>query len=545
MAAGERGREAFDRRAWGEAYAALAAMDPAELGPEDLERLAVAAYLVGEERASVQAWERAHDAHLAAAAAGQAARCAMWLGALHFLRGEVTRAGGWLARAEHAGSSDHDGGAGEGAQESRRSALMAANLQALLRGDVQAARSLGADMVALGRRLEDRELLCWGLMCVGEAEIALGETGRGLQRLDEAMVLLTAGELPPLPAGIVYCAAIDACMAAYDLRRAEEWTDALTTWCTAQPGLVPFRGQCLVHRSQLMVARGAWDDAAAEAERAHRRLSDPPGPALGLACYQQGEVHRLRGDHAGAERAYRAAAASGHDPAPGLALLRLAEGDAAAAAALVRRMLEEHRHGPARPAVLGAGVEILLAVGDAGGARGATDELEALAVPGAPPLLHAIAALARGSVLLDGQDAGEALPHLRRACRLFGELHLPYEAARAEVRIALACRALGDAESADLALDAARATFEGLGAAPDLAALDRLAAGPQVLPGPLTDRELEVLRLVAAGRTNREVATALTISPHTVGRHLQNIFMKLGVSSRAAATAYAYEHGLT
>jgi DNA-binding CsgD family transcriptional regulator len=536
MAAVGRGREAFERRAWGEAYAALAAADPAELGPDDLERLAVAAYLVGEEQASALAWERAHDAHHAAAAAGEAARCAVWLGMLHFLRGEVTRAGGWFARAEHAG---------EDVQGDRGFALVAANLQALLRGDMDAARSLGAEMAALGRRRGDHELLCWGLMCTGEAEIALGETGRGLQRLDEAMVLLTAGELPPIPAGVVCCAAIDACMAAFDVRRAAEWTDALTTWCTAQPDLVPFRGQCLVHRSQVMVARGAWADAAAEAERARRRLSEPPGPALGLACYQQGEVHRLRGELAEAERAYRAAAASGQDPAPGLALLRLAQGDAAAAAALVRRMLEEHRHAPARPAILGAAVEVLLAVDDAGAARAASDELDARAVPGAPPLLHGLAALARGSVLLACDDAGEALPHLRRACRIFGELDLPYEAARAEVRIGMACRALRDAESADLALDAARATFERLGAGPDLAALDRLEPGPPALPGPLTDRELEVLRLVAAGQTNREIAAALTISPHTVGRHLQNIFMKLGVSSRAAATAHAYEHGLT
>ena len=538
MAALDRARDAFVRRAWDEAYAALVAVDAADLEADDLERLAVASYVVGEEQASEQAWERAHGLHESAGRAEHAARCAVWLGIVLFLRGEVARAGGWLARAELLA----DGAPADG--RGRCFGLMAANVQALLREDREAARELGVEMVDLGHRTGDREILAWGLMCTGEAEIAVGEIPRGLQRLDEAMLAMRSGDLSPLPAGVVYCAAIDACMAAFDLRRASEWTDALTTWCSGQPELIPFRGQCLVHRAQLLQARGAWAAAAAEAARASQRLSSPPRPALGLARYQEGEIHRLRGEFVLADEAYRDAATRGYDPAPGLALLRLAQRAVGAATALVRRMLAEHRDERRSSIVLSVAVEVLVAAGDLDGAKAACHDLDQHVGRWAPSLVRAVADHARGAVVLAGGDPGEALAHLRRACRAFHELDLPYEAARSEVRIAEACRSLGDRESAHLALDAARATFDRLGAAPDLERIDRQAERAGDRAGPLTARELGVLRLVAAGESNREIADALGISPHTVGRHLQNIFVKLDLSSRAAATAYAYEHGL-
>lgn len=538
MAAVDRARDAFVRRAWGEAYADLSAADVADLEPDDLERLAVVAYLLGEERASEEAWERAHAAHDAAGRAEDAARCAVWLGIVLFLRGEVTRAGGWLARGEHLAASAPAGGRGPSF------GLIAANLLALLREDLEAAQSLGVEMVDVGRRTADPELLAWGLMCTGEAEIALGDARRGLQRLDEAMLAIASGDFSPLPAGVVYCAAISACMDALDLRRAAEWTDALTTWCTAQPDLVPFRGQCLVHRAQLLQAKGAWTEAAAEAARASDRLSTPPSPALGLARYQQGEIYRLRGEFALAHQAYRDAAACGHDPGPGLALLLLTEGDVGAAIALVRRMLAEHHHVRPSPVILGVAVEVLLAAGDLEGAATTCSQLSEQAERRGTSIVSAIADHARGAVVFAEGDGGEALSHLRRGCRMFHELNLPYEAARSEVLIAEACLSLGDRESANLALDAAGATFARLGATIDLQRANRLRGHRADRAGPLTAREREVLRMVAAGKTNREIADALTISPHTVGRHLQNIFMKLDLSSRAAATAYAYEHGL-
>lgn len=532
----ERAREAFLRRAWGEAYAALTGLDPDRIDPDDLERLAVAAYLVGEEHVSRDAWERAYAVHAMAADAEPAARCAVWMGVVLFLQGDTSQAGGWLARAEHQ-AADAPSGAAE------RFRLIAGNLRALLRGDMSTAKALGIEMIGLARRTGDADLLAWGLMCRGEADIGLGHAASGLQHLDEAMVAITTGELDPLPAGIVYCAAIDACMTAFDLRRAAEWTEALTSWCTAQPDLVPFQGQCLVHRAQLFQARGAWNDAAAEAARAAARLATPPSPALGLARYQQGELERLRGRFGLADEAYRDAAANGHDPAPGLALLRLAQGDLHGAAGVVRRMLAEHRSDRRRPVILGAAVDIFVATGDLESAAEACAQLATHSGAGAPVLVRALADHALGTLTLARGDAGAALAPLRQACRDFHQLELPYEAARCEVTIATACIALGDEESAELARSAARSTFARLGAGPDLATVDAGAARTQQT-GALTAREREVIRLVASGLTNRQMAEQLMISPHTVGRHLQNIFAKLGLSSRAAATAYAYEHGL-
>jgi DNA-binding CsgD family transcriptional regulator len=336
-------------------------------------------------------------------------------------------------------------------------------------------------------------------------------------------------------------------MDVFDLRRAAEWTEALQAWCASQPDLVPYRGQCLVHRAQVLQAHGAWSDALAEADRASRWLAEPVHPARGLALYQQGELHRLRGEFADAEQAYREASRLGREPVPGFALLRLAEGNVEAAAVAVKRVVEESRGRFDHPAVLAAGVEIMLAADDLGTARSMTDELAEVAAGFDAPMVAAMVDYAAGTVLLVEGDAPAALAALRRARGAWQELAMPYEEGRARAFIGVACEALGDHDAAALELDAARATFEHLGARPDLERLatlmhDRVPAQPH--PTPLTERECEVLRHVATGKTNREIATALTISEHTVGRHLQNIFLKLGLSSRAAATAYAYEHDL-
>jgi DNA-binding NarL/FixJ family response regulator len=295
-----------------------------------------------------------------------------------------------------------------------------------------------------------------------------------------------------------------------------------------------------------MQLHGEWQDALAEAQLARERCEAGMNrPAAGQALYQQAELHRLQGDFAAAEAAYRDASGYGREPQPGLALLRLAQGNGDAAAAAIRRAVDETSEPLQRAVLLPADAEIALAGRDLDRARSAADELSATAERTERPMLAAIAAHVRGTVALAEGEAGAALAALRQAAQVWRELDAPYEVARVRVLLGVACRSLGDEEGAALEHDAARTEFERLGAEPDLDRLDLLSrpAPPGDRHG-LSDRELEVLRLVAAGKTNRQIALELVVSEHTVARHVQNIFGKLGVSSRTAATAFAFEHEL-
>ena len=312
----------------------------------------------------------------------------------------------------------------------------------------------------------------------------------------------------------------------------------------SQPGLVAYRGQCLVYRAEIMRLHGAWGEAADEAKRACERLAGRP--AVGMAFYQQAELQRLRGEFAEAENAYRQAGQWGREPQPGLAMLRLAQGQVDAAAVAIRSSGGRGER-PGRP-VHGARRRSSRSCWPPTTSmrlRVAAAELAQIADDLGAPLLHAMAGHAMGAVLLGEGDVAAALVVLRRACAAWRDLEAPYEAARVRVLIGLASRELGDRDTATMELDTARAVFTQLGAAPDLARVDALstAAGLRAPMG-LTRREVEVLALVATGKTNREIAAALVISEHTVARHVQNILAKLGVSSRTAASAFAFEHDL-
>lgn len=532
------GADAFARQSWAEAVDALGAVPRGQLRADDLERLAVAAYLTGRDDESVAAWEHAYRQHRGDAAHADAARCAFWAAFCLMMQGQMAHAGGWLQRTEQAVGDAPDCAA---AGFLRIPAL----LQALDADDPELARQLSVEAAEIAEACGDRDLAAFATLGHGQALLAMGKEAAGIARLDDVMLSVTAGEVGPIVSGVVYCAVLLECMQLLDLARAAEWTESLDAWCVAQPDLVPYRGQCLVHQSQLQQANGRWADALATAASARTRLTDPPHPALGLAYYQQGELGRLRGEHDEAAAAYREASRIGYSPLPGLALLVLARGDVAAASVSIQRALAEAGRPFQRPRLLDAAVEIHLAGGDVASARTTADEFAAVADGCRSEVIVAMAEHAQGSILLAEGRAADALARLRAASTAWQRLRMPYEAARTAELIGRACLALGDRSCAELELDGARETFESLGAAPDLERLRQIGDLPATSSdGVLSARELEVLAHVAGGKTNREVAEALSISQHTVGRHLENIFVKLGVRTRAAAIAHAYEHDL-
>lgn len=536
----ERGRRAYADRVWGDAYESLSRADQVvPLGAEDIELLATSAYMLGRDDEWMSLLARAHHVYVDAGEARRAASCAGWIGTNLALRGEVGGATGWFARAERLLESY-----GRDCPE-RGWMLLPVMYRHEGAGDLAAAAATAAAALEIGQRFGDADLFALAAAGQGYMLLKQGRVKEGLGLLDEAMVAATTGELSPIPIGLVYCGVILACQEVYEVGRAREWTAALTRWCADQPDLVAFTGRCLVHRAEIMQLEGAWPDALEEARRASHRLAETRNSASGLALYRQAELLRLQGEFEAAEAAYREASRSGWEPQPGLAQLRLAQGRKGAAAAAIRRASGEIAEPLKRAGLLAAYAEIMVAVDDLDDARNACRELGEIAERYESRMLAAMVEQTRGAVDLAAGEARPALVSLRSAWRLWHELDAPYEAARVRVLVGLACRVLGDSDAAAMELEAARGVFETLGAAADLRYVNSLtgsaAAGRSY---GLTPRELEVLRLVAAGRSNREIAEALVISEHTVARHVQNIFAKLHVSSRTAAGAFAFEHAL-
>jgi ATP/maltotriose-dependent transcriptional regulator MalT len=531
----ERARTAYAARSWLEAYEAFAEADENEsLAPDDLELRATTARMLVRDDEAVELLERAHHAYLERGSTLRAAYCAGWIGMTLFYNGAVGPAGGWIARAHRL----LEGVPTETAVHGY--VMLPSVFRNAAAGDLEGAAAVAAEAAEVGKRHADPELMALAIHAQGHMLVLAGRVPEGLALLDEAMVAVTTEELSPFVVGIVYCGVILACEEGFEVGRAREWTLELTRWVEQQRDLVAFTGRCLVHRSAILQLGGSWSEALAEARLAAERLLETKSPAAGLALYRQGEVLRLRGELDAAEQAYHDASRNGWEPQPGLAQLRLAQGKRDAALAAIRRSCAEMTEPLRRAALLPARVEIALAGGDVEEARSSSAELRELAKQYESAMLDAILAYGEGAIALAEGDASTALGSLRRAQRLWLDLDAPYEIARTRELIGRACSMLGDDEAGMLELAAARELFERLGAEPDVT---RISA-PPAAPHGLSEREVEVLRLVASGKSNREIASILVLSEHTVARHLQNIYGKLGLSSRAAATAFAFEHEL-
>lgn len=530
----ERGREAYAKRAWLEAYEALtAAEEQTALDGRDADVLATCAFMLGRDDESVAWLERGHQRYIESGDTLRAVHCAAWIGLNLASRGQIGPATGWLGRARRLLEDES-----ECAEHGYL--LLPVMFQHEAAGDFAAAAAVAGEAVRFGERFGDRDLFALAIHGQGRMLIKDGRVREGLALLDEGMVAVTAEELSPIVTGLVYCGVILACQEVYEVRRAREWTRALSDWWALQPEMVAFTGRCLVHRAEVLQLDGAWRDALKEARKAGERFGETKNPAAGLARYRQAELLRLQGEFAAAEDAYKEASTLGWEPQPGLAQLRLAQGRSKAAVAAIRRAEVATTLALERARLLPAFVEIMLAAGDTESAGRACLELEELAQGFESAMLDALVAHAQGALHLAEGDAQAALVALSSARETWHALEAPYEIARTRVLVGEACRLLGDEEAAALELETARAIFERLGAKPDLA---RLTTRTTDAHG-LSRRELEVLRLVASGKSNREIASSLVISEHTVARHIQNIFAKLRLSSRAAATAFAFEHDL-
>jgi DNA-binding CsgD family transcriptional regulator len=539
LAALERGRASCATGAWVDAHAALLAADEvAPLEADDLELLARAAYMLGSDDGYLRGLERAHYGHLDAGNAPRAARCAWWIGLCLLMLEEAAPARGWFARGERLLEREQADCVEHGYL------LLARMLQCFADRDFQGAHDLACEALAIGERFDDRDLVAIGVMDQGHALLELGRTHDGLRLVDESMVAVTSGELSPIVAGILYCNTIAVCRNVFEVRRAREWTTALTDWCERQPDMIAHTGVCLAHRAEIMHMQGAWDEALAEAGRVvtdgvlNRRAS-------AAALYVQGDVHRLRGAFEAAEESYRLAASRGGEPQPGLALLRLVQGKHDAALAAIRRVARETGPSVGRALLLAGYVEIALTAGELDEATTADTELAAIAERQGSDALHAMSAYADGEIALARGEVDRALTRLREALLRWITLEAPYETARTRVLLGRVYAELGDHDGAAMEVQAACTAFEELGARPDL---ERLSASTRPRESrdahALSPRELEVLRLLASGATNKAIAATLVLSERTVDRHVSNIYAKLGVSSRAAATARAYEQRL-
>lgn len=522
---------------WTEIYVQLLKADQEHtLEPKELEKLALAAYLTGKDAESFHILERTHQGYLDREKTEKAIRCAFWLGLILMNAGERARGGGWFARGERLLSDLQNQDCAE-----KGFLLIPQALHELSAGHGTKAQKIFERVALAGEQFRNADLIVLGRLGLGQAMIQQGEIAKGIKFLDETMISIETEEVFPLVNGIAYCAVIETCRNVWDLERAQEWTSALTRWCNAQPDIVPFRGECLVRRAEIFQFHGEWPKALEETMDACDLLTQHPGEsAAGEAYYRQAELHRLVGNFEKAEDCYHEAAKRGRKPQPGLALLRLTQGLNDAAATSIRNTLQETKDPKRRAEILPAVASIMIAVKQTEEALGAAKELCGIARDFNVPYLLAMCCYCHGAVFHAKGNVQPALEQLQKALKFWDALNLPYESACTRELKGLVYQELNDKDNSEAELAAAKWIFEQLKATPDLERVNRLLNRERnhETHG-LSLRELQVLRLVASGKTNKSVANELFISERTVDRHVSNIFNKLGVSSRVEATAFA------
>ncbi|MGH9138217.1 MAG: hypothetical protein ACRD0G_14410, partial [Acidimicrobiales bacterium] len=451
---------------WDRAVALLGSA-PLEGSAEVLELTAVAAYGAGDLEGAVSAWEELHRLHLGdgdeVAAAFAAAMVAMYL---MMDTGLMAPVRGWLGRAERllrdVGETHVDAWL-----------AMVRTYERLLSGDMHQAGAAAEVAVALGSRFGIPPAVAIGRVASARVEIFDGRIDDGLRLLDEVAVMLVSGELDALTTGMVYCELICAMQGLAQYDRAEQWTEAMERW---RPGRAfgGINGRCRVHRAEILRLRGPFDAAEQEAVRACDELRPWMRREFGWPLTELGNIRLRKGDLAGAEEAFVAAHEHAWEPQPGLALLRLAQGDAAAASQLIRDALEHPLAIPSkerppfgalpRAPLLDAEVEIALAVGDLARAQAAASELSAIAEDFRSEALRAAATLARGRVAQAEGSADDAVRECAAAVAGWTDIGAPYEAAVARTVLADAWRAAGNEEASRRERRAAEAALERLGA---------------------------------------------------------------------------------
>jgi ATP/maltotriose-dependent transcriptional regulator MalT len=531
-------RDAYARHDW-EACRALAEVHAAADPQEEAERLVLLAeawWWLGRLEECIRARQSAFEAYEVLGDSRNAGVAAVWLYEHHCLRVRPSVGTAWLQRARRLLDGDDEC--------AEYCVLILRELElAHGRGDYEKALAIGDQALALGRALGSSDLEAEAQQAIGRVLIDTGDTAGGLASIDEAMLSAVEGRLGPYSTGKVYCSLIGACEEVGDLRRAAEWTEMTAQWAEQHPFAI-FPGICRVHRATLLGLRGDLVDAETEAQRGVDELLEGHLPTVAAGFAEVGDIRRRLGDLDGAEQAFARAEELRGQPCYGTALLRLSQGRVDEASRIISGCVADRSASRiSRARVLPAAAQIAIAAGDLLMAEECVEELEQIADAFDIGLFRASAQLCRGRLLLAEGEPRAAAAVLNQALVRWQELGVPYEVATTRTVLAQAQRDAGDEDGARASFAAARTQFDAIGARLAAAGIDD-AQQTAHRPGGLTDREIEVLGLVALGWSNKEIAAELSLSTKTVSRHLSNIFTKIDVSTRSAATAYAFRHGI-